>query len=72
MLKTILYTKVHEGVYIMPLRIQFQVFFSYLCDQRYGDILFEVVSSSIMQKVFAHFATTPFAVHLGKIRNHLH
>ena len=33
------------------------MFFSYLFNQRYGDILFEVVGSSIMQKVFAQFAT---------------
>ena len=41
---------------ILP-RIQFQVFFSYLFDGRYGDILFEVVSLSIMQKVFPQFST---------------
>ena len=40
----------------ISLRIQFQLFFSYLFNQRYGDIVFEVVSSSIMQKVFAQFA----------------
>ena len=33
------------------------MFFSNQFDQRYGDILFEVVGSSIMQKVFAQFAT---------------
>ena len=39
----------------IPLRIQFQVFFLYLFDQRNGNILFEVVSWSVMQKVLAQF-----------------
>ena len=33
------------------------MFFLYLFDQRNGNILFEVVSSSVMQKVLAQFAT---------------